>query len=189
MSDKVNTGNNSAIAITQDYEFDEDWGLGSPMLTFWAKGHGHNTEQFIRAVIDYTLCEHGSVARIEPEDEPVEMWQWTVDRGDSVEYRRQTTKPGHSYPPYELITVLDLGRRVRGGTKCGVIGCGNPWSSGKPAMIRVEADGRGPTVNNSYMTVRMWFCREHTSQFPDPSYRVCMVPVGATIMLPTPTDG
>jgi len=177
------------IAITQDYEFDEDCGLGGPMLSFWAAGHGHDPEQFIRAVIDHTLEYHGSVPRIEPDDKPVEMWQRTIDHHDGVEYSRHLAESddtrGRGAKP---ITVLDLERRGRGGTKCGVTGCDKPWSSGKPAIVRVEADDRGPTVNNPYMSVRMWFCREHSRQFTEPSYRVCMVPVGATIMLPAPAD-
>lgn len=180
----------TTISITQDYEFDEDSGLGGPMLSFWAQGHGHDPEQFIRAVIDYTLTEHGSVPRIEPEDEPSEMWQRAIERQAGVEYSRQSEKPtsSASYLRSEPITLLDLERRGRGGTKCGVADCSKPWSSGPAVIVRVEADGRGPTVNNSYMTVRMWFCRDHARQFPGPSYRVCMVPVGATIMLPVTSE-
>lgn len=174
-----------SIGITQDYEYDEDFGLGSPMLSFWAQGHGHDPEQFIRAVIDYTWTEHGWVPRIEPEDKPVEMWQRAINRNDGVEYQRQVTKPDRSYRRATPITVIDLGRRGRGGTKCGVVNCDDPWSSGPSVVVRVEADGREPTLNNSYMAVRMWFCREHSRRFPQPSYRVCMVPVGATIMLPS----
>lgn len=177
------------IEITQDYEFDEDCGLGGPMLSFWAEGHGHDPEQFIRAIIDYTLTEHGSVPRIDPEDQPLKMWQRTIERGDGVEYRRHLAESDDAHGRgAKPITVLDLERPRRGGTKCGVVGCTNPWSSGPSAIVRVEADGRGPTVNNPYMSVRLWFCREHSRQFPEPSYRVCMVPVGATIMLPAPDD-
>lgn len=178
----------TTIAITQDYEFDEDCGLGGPMLSFWTAGHGHDPEQFIRAVIDHTLEEHGSVPRIELEDKPVEMWQRTLDRRDGVEYSRQSTGPDGSVPRSVPITLLDLERRSRGGTKCSVVDCTEPWSSGPSAIVRVEADDRGPTVKSPYVAVRMWFCREHRQQFPDPSYRVCMVPVGATIMLTTPID-
>lgn len=178
------------IDIAQDYEFYEDSGLGGPMLSFWAPGHGHDPEQFIRAVIDHMLSYGGSVPRIDPEDKPVEMWQRTVEQHDGVEYERMPTKPetSASYLQAEPITLLDLERRGRGGTKCGVSGCSKPWSSGNPAIVRVEADDRGPTVNTPYMSVRMWFCREHSRRFPEPSYRVCMVPVGATIMLPAPED-
>lgn len=180
----------TTIAITQDYEFDEDFGLGNPMLSFWAYGHGHNPEQFIRAVIDHALTEHGSVPRIDPEDEPVEMWQRTIERHDGVEYSRILAESDDAHGRgAKPVTVLDLERRGRGGTKCGVTGCDRPWSSGKPAIVRIEADGTGPSLNNvPYMSVRMWFCREHTRLFPEPSYRVCMVPVGATILLPAP-DG
>lgn len=176
------------IAITQDCEFDEDCGLGGLMLSFWTEGHDHDPEQFIRAVIDHTLEGSGSVPRIERGDKPVEMWQRIIDRRDGVEYSRHSTAPEGSYPRAEPITLLDLERHSRGGIKCGVVDCVKPWSSGPAAVVRVEADGRGPTVNHPYMAVRMWFCREHTRQFPEPSYRVCMVPVGATIMLPTPAD-
>lgn len=173
-----------AIEITQDYEFDEDFGLGNPMLSFWAPGHGHDPKQFIRAVIDHTLTEHGSVPRIEDEDHPVEVWQRIIERQDGIEYQRQTTKPDGLHPRAAPITILDLERRSRGGTKCSVDRCNNPWSNGPTATIRVEADDRGPTVNNPYMAVRIWLCRDHQNQFPKPSYRVCMIPVGATIMLP-----
>lgn len=182
------TTKTTTIEITQDYEFDEDSGLGSPMPSFWAHGHGHDPERFIRAVIDHSLTEHGSVTRIEPEDTPVEMWQRTIDRHDGVEYLRILAESDDAHGRgAAAVTVLDLGRRGRGGTKCGVIGCDRPWSSGNPAVVRIEPDDTGPTFGNTpYMSVRMWFCREHTHLFPEPSYRVCMVPVGATIMLPTP---
>lgn len=178
---ELTPGAPTTIEIIQDCEFDEDCGLGGPMPSFWAEGHGHDPEQFIRAVIDYTLEENGSVPRIDAQ--PVELWQRTIDRRDGVEYSRLATAPDRSTRGYEPITLLDLERLGRGGTKCSVVGCAKPWSSGPAAVVRVEADSREPTVNDPYMAVRMWFCREHARQFPEPSYRVCMVPVGATILL------
>lgn len=172
------------IEITQDYEFDEDCGLGGPMLSFWAPGHDHDPDQFIRSVIDYTLEMYGSVPRIEADDKPVELWQRTIDRRDGVEYSRHLAESDDAHGRgAEPITVLDLERRGRGGIKCGVLGCTKPWSSGPSAVVRVEAGDDLP-----YMSVRMWFCREHRRQFPEPSYRVCLVPVGATILLPAPND-
>lgn len=182
----------TTIDIIQDHEFDEDSGVGAPMLTFWAEGHGHDAAKFIRAVVDYTLDNDGSVPRIDPDDEPVEMWQRIVEREGGVEYSRRPKNQDSSCARvtvragWEPITVLDLERRGRGGTKCGVKGCAKPWSAGMPAIVRIETDNRGPTVDGSYMTVLMWFCREHQNHFPAPSYRVCMVPVGATILLPAP---
>ncbi len=178
----------TTIGITQDHEFDESCGLGGPMLSFWTDGHGHDPEQFIRAVIDHTLEEHGSVPRIAPEDEPVEVWQRTIDRRDGVEYSRRSTAPDRSAHEYKPITLLDLEQHTRGGTKCSVVNCPKPWSSGPSATVRVEPENREPTVNNPYMAVRMWFCSEHRHLFPEPSYRVCLVPVGATILLPTSPD-
>lgn len=46
MITRIEPADTAAIEITQDYEFDEDFGLGSPMLSFWAPGHGHDHEQF-----------------------------------------------------------------------------------------------------------------------------------------------
>lgn len=177
------------IEIVQDFEVDEDGDLCGPQLGFWTKGHGHKPDEFIRAVLDYCLDEGaGHVPAIDlDEDGPQEVWQRNVERACGVEYERTETEPeynrfhsGRAYP----ITLLDLQSRRRGARKCMVVDCREPWSSGPAARVCVE-----PSVNERpSVSVRMYLCREHARSFPDPSYRVFMVPVGATILLPGPGD-
>ena len=173
------------IEINQDREFDEDWdGVGETLLVFWALGHGHDPDAFVRAVVDHCLEYDGGVPQIRPEDAPQEVWQRNVEHQDAIEYRRSSAPPEDGYDRKRSIpiTVLDLERRTHGATKCSVDRCGEPWTSGATAQVCVD------TRDGDTYYVRLWLCREHSRQFPEPSYRVCMVPVGATVMLP-PKDG
>lgn len=174
------------IAIEQDSEYDPDEGLGSELRTFWAPGHGHDPDAFVRAVIDHCLDYSGSVPAIDAEEhEPVEVWQETVEHGDALEYRRTDQPPTSPRSKLEPITMLDLERRTRGAIKCAVIDCRKPYSAGLPARVLIE-----PTNGDrAHMHVRMWLCRDHTERFPGPSYRVCMIPVGAEILLPAAEAG
>jgi hypothetical protein len=175
------------IEIVQDSEFDElDGGVGAPLAVFWAKGHGHDPRKFIRAVLDYCLFEDADIPAIAYDDAPIETWQQNVSHQGAIEYRRDTTPPESSRSPRFPITVLDLERRTRGGFKCMVDDCHEPWSVGTSARVVVEPTPDGDAPPSRYMSVRMWFCREHRRHLPEPSYRVCMVPVGAEIVLPGP---
>lgn len=168
------------IEINQDQEFDADRGevLG-PLDVYWAYGHGHNVGEFIRAVVDHCLEWSGEVPAIRAEDAPQELWQRSVEHGGAVEYQRRSEPPiRHEWNP---ITILDLERGSHGGTKCSVDGCSEPWASGPSARVRVDAA-------EDHVAVRLWLCREHQRRFPEPSYRVCMIPVGATILLPSEGD-
>jgi hypothetical protein len=168
----------TGIEIIQDSEFDGE--VGGPLAVFWSKGHGHDARDFIRAVLDYCLDNDVDIPAIAYDDALVETWQQNVSRQGAIEYRRDPTPPESSRSPRFPITVLDLERGARGGFKCAVDDCSEPWSVGTPARVCVEpSDGA-----TSYMSVRMWFCRDHRRQLPEPSYRVCMVPVGAEIVLP-----
>jgi hypothetical protein len=173
----------SDIGITQDHEVDDDGEVGGPLAVFWAPGHGHDSGDFVRAVIEHCLDEGIDVPAIPADVEPVGLWQRLVPRQDCVEYQRTDFEP--LYDPANPITVLDLDSRGRGGTKCGVDECREPWSSGRPVRVSIEPSPGDASVNSPYMAVRIWLCREHASRFPDPSYRVFMVPVGATILLPS----
>ena len=173
----------TTIEITQDSEFDGE--VGGPLDVFWAKGHGHDPREFIRAVLDYCLFNDVDIPAIAYDDTPVETWQQNVSHQGAIEYRRDPTPPESSRSPRFPITVLDLDRRTRGGVKCSVDDCSEPWSVGTPARVVVEPAPDGD-ASRRYMSVRMWFCREHRRQIPEPSYRVCMVPVGAEIVLPEP---
>lgn len=166
----------TAIEINQDREFGEDFAeAGGPMNVFWSYGHGHDAGQFIRAVVDHCLEGPGEVPAIGADDAPQKLWQRNVDRDGFVEYVRRSEAPiRHDWKP---VTLLDLEHRRRGGTKCSVVGCSEPWSVGSNARVRVD-------TTEDHMDMRVWLCREHSRRFPEPSYRVCMVPVGATILLP-----
>lgn len=166
----------TAIEINQDREFDEDFAeVGGPMNIFWSYGHDHDVNRFVRAVIDHCLEDSGEVPAIRADDTPQQLWQRNVEHDGSVEYVRRSDPPTrHEWKP---VTLLDLEHRRRGGTKCSVVGCHQPWSVGSSARVRVD-------TTEDHMDVRVWLCREHNERFPEPSYRVCMVPVGATILLP-----
>jgi hypothetical protein len=173
---------NGPIVINQDHEIDYDGEVGSAVPVFWAKGHGYDEGEFVRAVIDYCLGNDVTIPRFDPyDDKPVETWQQNVSVHDGIEYRRDSTPPNSLRSSRFPITILDLERpRRRGATKCGVNGCDEPWGLGVPIKVAIEPDDSGM----AYTAVTIWLCREHAARFPEPSYRVCMVPVGATIMLP-----
>lgn len=169
------------IEVVQDYECDDDGDIGSPMPVFWAKGHGFEARAFIEAVVWFCLDNDVDIPRITGDDLPVEVWQQNVSRsGGSIEFRRTAEGSTSRHSPRFPITLLDLWRPGRGGKGCSVIGCDQPWRSGPSARVVVEpTDGTGKPVS-----VRMWFCPEHSRSYPEPSYRIFMVPVGATIKLP-----
>jgi hypothetical protein len=184
----------SGIEIYQDAEYD-DGEFGSFLPVFWTKGHDLDENQFRRAVVEFCLDEERDIPAISWEDDIREMWQRNVEvSGGGVEYRR-TTQP-HAYPGSMdgqetfPITILDLEVSRRGAHKCSVIRCNEPWSMGSPARVAVS-----PTIGDEHelggtpqVSVYLWLCREHRKAFPEPSYRVFMVPVGATIMLPKPAE-
>lgn len=171
----------SDIVINQDNEYD-DGEVGGPIPVFWTKGHGHDAGEFMRAVVMFCLDNDVTIPRLDPwDDKPVETWQQNVAVHDGIEYRRDKTPPTSSRSSRFPITILDLeGPRRHGGTKCGVDHCDEPWGRGTPVRVAIEPTDAGL----DYMGVTIWLCREHAKRFPEPSYRVCMVPIGATITLP-----
>jgi hypothetical protein len=174
----------SEIEICQDHEFDDAAGIGGPLPVFWAKGHGFDDRAFIRAVLDYCLDNHVDIPAITMNDAPVETWQQNVARSGSIEYQRDSSPPTSSRSPRFPITLLDLDRRGHGGTRCAVTGCDEPWSTGAPVRVCVEPGSGEAELGAPYMAVCLWLCREHRKHLPEPLYRVCLVPVGATILLP-----
>lgn len=165
----------TVIDINQDHDGDD----GGPLPCFWAEGHDHDTDEFVRAVLAYCMDEGVDIPRIDmSEDHPTEVWQTNRKGGDWVEYHRSPERSRDSFP----ITLLDLWKPSRRGRACGVIDCNKPWVSGRPAIVKVDTDP-------GHMSVRMWFCGDHSTRFPDPVYRVCMIPVGATILLKSNQEG
>lgn len=165
----------SGIEIEQDYEVDDDGDVGGRLACWWARGHGHKAEDFAMAVVGYCLDCDAETPRIDLDDIK-ELWQRNIPVGDSVQYRRSTEPPKGPRDEAFPVTVLDIEAR-RGGRKCAVNGCRNPWFASRPVQVadKVDAD---------YMAIDITLCREHSQRFPEPSYRVRFVPVGATIMLP-----
>lgn len=164
------------LEIERDYEFDEG-DVGGPLDTFWARGHGHDPDVFIRAVIELCLGD-GTVPRIDHDDVLVHMWQQNISIGDGIEYRRFSEKPESSrHHPAFPVTVLDLNRRRLGGRRCMFTDCKMPWQATTPIRVVI---GEGL----EYQAVEISTCREHRELLPDPYYRVCLVPVGATVVLP-----
>lgn len=180
------------IEIYQDCEYDGE-SFSSVLPVFWAKGHDLNEGEFRLAVIHYLIDEEGDFPAMSWEDPIEEQWQRNVEvSGGGIEYRRRDDRPGYDdfTGPVDWfpITILDLERQRRGQHKCAVTQCREPWSVGSPAQIRVS-----PTVGDEAElggtpgeSIYLWLCRKHRKRYPEPCYRVCMVPVGATIMLPAP---
>lgn len=172
------------IEIVQDHECDGDE-IGGPISVFWAKGHGYDAREFIRAVVEYCLDRDADVPPITWEDGPVETWQQNVVHQAGVEYRRDATPPKALHSSRFPVTILDLEQpRRRGSAKCSVDQCTEPWFAGAMVRVAVEPGQGEPTSGSPYMAVTLWLCREHRKNLPSPSYRVCLIPVGATILLP-----
>ena len=172
------------IDIQRDREF-FDGEVGDTVNVWWAKGHDLDPEEFIRAVIEESLEWDGSVPRIDSDDAPVEMWQANVAVGDGVEYRRSVSAPVDppKHSPVFPVTVLDLERRAgRGGRKCMIDKCGEPWQSSTP--LRLVTTVEMAEDPNLYAAVNVTLCAEHRALMPDPYYRTLVVPVGATAVLP-----
>lgn len=170
----------SGVEIQRDYEsFDGE--IGGPMDVFWTRGHGHDPDEVVRAAIALSL-EWGSVPRIDEDDAPVEMWQQNVRIADGIEYRRTKSKPSEDrHCPAFPVTVLDLDRRRAGAHPCAFKECRNPWQVGSPLRVVVGPD-------EPYRSVTIHACAEHRRLMPEPYYRAVVVPVGAEIVLPAPSD-
>jgi hypothetical protein len=173
----------SGPVIEQDYEVDDDGRVEGALSVFWAKGHGYDPRAFIRAVVDYCLDNDIDIPRIG--GEPVETWQRNVESNDGVFYQRNDTAPTSPCSTWFPVTLLDLERpRRHGAPKCSIKDCTEPWWRGQTVPVAVEpTDAAAP-----YMSLSVWLCLDHAAGFPAPSYRVRMVPVGATILLPAPTE-
>ena len=175
---------NPALVIEQDYELDFDGEVGSPLAVFWTADHGHDPTALIRAIVEHCLDCGRDIPRIPDDARPVEMWQQNIPRGDAVEYHRHAEKPpGVPHRHLHPVTVLDVDRRQSGAPICSVQGCHRPWHIGHTITAVVDL------TEGDHEAVSMRMCREHSARFPAPSYRVRMVPVGATIVLASPTDG
>lgn len=176
------TDTTSALEIERDYEMDVDGELGGQMLVWWSRGHGHDPEKFIRAVVDNCLENGDAIPRIGENDGPVEMWQHNVRVGDGIRYDRTDTAPVKPRSPLFPVTVLDVENRRAGSRACSVPACVRPWAGSRQVLVVTKVDDDDP------MTVYLPLCRKHSEQIPDPTYRLRLVPVGATIMLPAPEE-
>jgi len=164
------------LVIEQDHEFDEMDGIGSSVAVFWSRGHDHDVEEFIRAVLDHCLNEGSDIPAIRTDDSPTEVWQTELDRGGVAEFRRTEhhSRPVSDWYP---VTVLDVERRPTfAGIKCMVIGCGKPCA--RPREPARAVVGRRQPIGA--MPVRFWLCHEHGDRFPGSSYQVFLVPIEAT---------
>lgn len=163
--------------IHQDHECSDDGEVGGPMSVFWCRGHGHDEREFIMAVLDYCLDNDLNIPAIGWEDTASEQWQANIAIGDGIRYDRFVEAGPARRSPRFPITILDLERpKRRGAPKCLVKDCVDPWFSSTPIRAISDAD-------HDYLAVEFHLCREHRKLLPDPSYRVVLVPVGATVVL------
>ncbi len=168
-----------AIEIIQDHEVDEDGEVGSRLACFWTEGHGHDVANFVHAVVDHCL-DYGEPVNVDP-DAVREMWQYDRKSGDSVTYERgQAIPEGSPWRMWRPITVVDMERHRRGNPRCSVKDCDRPWQAGTPVRVAVDESDF-----DDYTAVEMRFCAEHRAKFPEPYYRTLLVPVGATLTLPS----
>ena len=166
----------SGIESVQDCEVDYDGDVGGWLDVFWTEGHGHDSVEFIRAVVDHCLDSGHDIPKIPAELEPAEVWHHDRKVGDSVIYQRRTDLEGARLADWRPVTVLDCERRFFGGSSCSVTHCTRPVMSAQAFPIVWEPDGE-------YVALDMRLCDEHRRQVPEQPYRLRFIPVGATIVL------
>jgi hypothetical protein len=166
--------------VERDYEVFDEYDIGSPLDVFWTKGHDVAPLAFVRAIVEHCLDEEIDIPRINVEDAPEKLWQYNIDHNGILEFHRSPDKPeGYHGREAFPVTVLDLEKaRRRGMRKCSVEHCREPWSHGMPIRVLIS-----PADSEQQITARIWLCRTHGNKFPEPIYRVFMVPVGATVVL------
>jgi len=180
------TESEPVLEITQDYEMDFDGELGSPMPVFWSYGWHDDTRKFIEEVVQFCLDEDEDIPRITADDVLQRVWQLNRATGQGVMFIRESEPVlDMDYARnWKKVTVLDLYALHRGARMCMIHNCKEPWSVGLPVRALMSARAE----DDPNVTAELYLCRGHRNVVPEPSYRIFMVPVGATVVMPTPED-
>jgi len=166
------------IEIIQLHDIDDDGEVGSPQQSWYCAGHV-GIEEFVHALVNHCIDYGNDVPRIDMDDVNHlhlrkvggHNGSWTADFRDELPERG-----GKSWEP---VTVYETPTKL-GGMACSVSDCRRPTYTRHNMLAVLDAtDGQRLGLN-------IGLCREHRDAFPDPYYRVFLVPVGATIQLPVP---
>lgn len=168
------------IEIVQLNEIADDGEVMDRMPSWYCEGHVE-PEPFIRALIDYCFEWGDDIPHIAPE-EVKHLWLCKVGGHDgswTADFRNEV--PAHSRRgSWEPVTTFEVTRRF-GGVACAETGCTQPVSARVPVRAVLDATDGGP------LSLYFPLCTAHRRLVPEPCYRVCLVPVGAVIQLPTET--
>ena len=153
----------------QQFQDDE----GSSIRSWYAEGH-HEPAVFAAALVHLLLDECGDDIPSIELDRIKQQYMRKVPNFDGGWTASFTDEPGRGAMP---ITQFDA-EVARRGLSCAVRGCDRSVSTQHPVRTAVAVEGV------SEFTVDLHLCHDHARQMPNPTYRVFMVPVGATILLP-----
>lgn len=164
------------IEIVQFNEIADDGEVMDRMPSWYCQGHVDHVE-FIRALVDHCVDYGDSTPRIDPGSVKHQYLRkiggydgsWTADLRDEI-------PAGSTRRSWEPVTTFEVARRF-GGVACSVAGCTQPVAARVP--VRAVLDAK----NGSRPDLRFPLCTVHRAVFPDPHYRVCLIPVGAVIGL------
>jgi hypothetical protein len=157
----------------QQFQDDE----GGPLRSWYAEGH-HEPAVFAAALVHLLLDEYDDDIPSIELDRIRQRYMRKVPNLDGGWTSSFSDEPGRGAMAVTLFDA-EVSRR---GLSCAVRGCDRPVSTQHPVRTAVAVEGV------SEFTVDLTLCRDHSRQMPNPSYRVFMVPVGATILLPSESE-
>lgn len=163
--------------IVQLNEIADDGEVMDRMPSWYCEGHVDRIE-FIRALVDHCVDYGDTIPSIDPYSVKHQFLckvgghdgSWTADFRDDI-------PAGSRRKSWEPVTVFEVTRRF-GGVACSATGCTQPVSARIPVRAVLDATDGGP------LSLYFPLCTAHRGLFPDPIYRVCLVPVGATVVTP-----
>lgn len=170
-----------AYEIVQLNEIAEDGEVLDRMPSWYCEGHVDRIE-FIRTLVDHCVDYGDTIPSIDPDSVKHQFLykvgghdgSWTADFRDDI-------PAGSRRKSWEPVTTFEVARRF-GGVACAAMGCTQPVAARVPVRAVLDAKDGGQLA--LYFSV----CIAHRALIPDPQYRVCLVPVGATVVMPASED-
>lgn len=157
----------------QQFQDDE----GGPLQSWYAEGH-HEPAAFATALVRLLLDEYDADIPAIELDRVTQRYMRKVPNFDGGWTSSFTDEPGRGAMP---VTLFDA-EVARRGLNCAVRDCGHSVSTNWPVRTAVTVEAV------SEFAVDLRLCRDHQKAMPQPIYRVFMVPVGATILLPAESE-
>ncbi|MGE0178102.1 MAG: hypothetical protein AB7G17_14675 [Phycisphaerales bacterium] len=170
-----------AYEIVQLNEIAEDGEVLDRMPSWYCEGHVDRIE-FIRTLVDHCVDYGDTIPSIDPDSVKHQFLykvgghdgSWTADFRDKI-------PAGSRKGSWEPVTTFEVARRF-GGVACAAMGCTQPVAARVPVRAVLDAKDGGQLA--LYFSV----CIAHRALIPDPQYRVCLVPVGAIVVMPASED-